>query len=199
MFTNIFSDLNLPQPHISLNVGSGSHSYQVANVMLAYEKLCINNTPDLLIVVGDVNATMACAIVAKKMHIAVAHLEAGLRSFDKRMPEEINRIITDSISDYYWTPSIDANENLLNEGVDIKKIHLVGNIMIDSFEMMRDKINQESIIDELGVNNKYGVVTFHRPSNVDDKQLLTNLVKELIRVSKHILLVFPMHPRTKKQ
>jgi UDP-N-acetylglucosamine 2-epimerase (non-hydrolysing) len=199
MFKDIFTDLSLPKPDISLNVGSGSHSFQVANVMIEYEKYCEKNRPDLLIVVGDVNATMACTIVAKKLHIKVAHLEAGLRSFDKTMPEEINRMVTDSIVDLFWTPSIDANENLLKAGIDKKDISLVGNIMIDSLEMLREKINQEAIVEDLNISQDYGVVTFHRPSNVDIKEQLTQLVKQLVKVSKLITLVFPIHPRTKKQ
>jgi UDP-N-acetylglucosamine 2-epimerase (non-hydrolysing) len=199
MFADIFVDLSLPNPDVSLNVGSGSHSFQVANVMLKYEEYCVLNRPDLLIVVGDVNATMACSIVAKKLHIKVAHLEAGLRSFDKTMPEEINRMVTDSIVDLFWTPSVDANENLLKAGINKEDISLVGNIMIDSLEMMRDKINQETIVDDLKISQEYGVVTFHRPSNVDNKEDLIKLVNQLVKVSKLILLVFPVHPRTKKQ
>jgi UDP-N-acetylglucosamine 2-epimerase (non-hydrolysing) len=199
MFADIFADLSLPSPDVSLNVGSGSHSFQVANVMLKYEEYCELNRPDLLIVVGDVNATMACSIVAKKLHIKVAHLEAGLRSFDKTMPEEINRMVTDSIVDLFWTPSIDANENLLKAGINKEDISLVGNIMIDSLEMMRDKINQETIVEDLKISQDYGVITFHRPSNVDNKEDLIKLVNQLVKVSKLILLVFPVHPRTKKQ
>ena len=199
MFSDIFDDLNLPEPHFSLNIGSGTHSYQVAMVMIEYEKLCENDKPDLVIVVGDVNATMACSIVAKKLHIKVAHLEAGLRSFDKTMPEEINRMVTDSIVDYYWTPSLDANENLIKAGIDEKYIFFVGNIMIDSLEMMREKIDKETIIKDLNLPSKYVVATFHRPSNVDSIAKLQEIVNQLIMTAKLITVVFPIHPRTRKR
>lgn len=193
-----FRDLKLPSPHIHLGVGGGSHAENVGNTMIAYEKICEQNRPDLIIVVGDVNATMACSIVAKKMHIKVAHLEAGIRSFDMAMPEEINRKVTDSIVDFYWTPSIDANENLVREGISSDKIKFVGNIMIDSFELLKDDIIKSGYFEKLKLTKQnYAVATFHRPSNVDNKQDLAKLVEELTVISQKIQVVFPIHPRTK--
>lgn len=193
------TDLGLPEPDISLGIGSGTHAEQTAGVMVSYEKACYNDRPDWVIVVGDVNSTMACALVAKKLCIPVAHLEAGLRSGDRTMPEEINRIVTDAISDLLWTPSADADENLLSEGVNKSSIALVGNIMIDSYEMLREKIEAEKMAVSLDLSPKeYAVVTLHRPVNVDDKEKLSELVSMLVNISKKIPLVFPMHPRTKR-
>jgi len=200
MFSDIFEDLELPNPDLSLEVGGGSHAFQVGSVMIAYEKVLIEDKPDLVIVVGDVNATMACAITAKKLHIKVAHLEAGLRSFDMDMPEEINRMVTDSIVDYFWTPSIDGNENLVRSGTKSSSITLVGNIMLDSLEMMRSKIESENILDELNISKmEYVTVTFHRPSNVDDKVKLKKIVENLILLAVKKKVVFPVHPRTKQK
>jgi UDP-N-acetylglucosamine 2-epimerase (non-hydrolysing) len=200
MFSDIFDDLELPIPDITLEIGGGTHAFQVGSVMIAYEKVLLETKPDLVIVVGDVNATMACAITAKKLHIKVAHLEAGLRSFDMDMPEEINRLVTDSIVDYFWTPSIDANENLVRSGIKSSSIKLVGNIMIDSLEMMRDKINNENTLSSLGiVKDEYVLVTFHRPSNVDDKNILTKIIDILLDISNQKKIVFPIHPRTKQK
>lgn len=197
MSDQFFEDLKLPKPHIHLGVGGGSHAVNVGNTMIAYEKVCIEEKPDLIIVVGDVNATMACSITAKKLGIKVAHLEAGIRSFDMSMPEEINRKVTDSIVDYYWTPSIDGNENLIKEGIDSSKIKLVGNIMIDSFEMLKDEIKEMNTFVNLNLErNKYCVATFHRPSNVDEKEQLIALINNLKEISKKIKVVFPIHPRT---
>ena len=199
MFSDIFKDLKLPSPDVSLGIGGGTHAYQVGTLMIEYEKLCLKQRPDLVIVVGDVNATMACAVTAKKLHIEVAHLEAGLRSFDMKMPEEINRIVTDSISDYFWTPSVDGNENLVRSGIDPKKIEFVGNIMIDSLEMMRDAIEKEKITENLSLKKgDFVLVTFHRPSNVDDKDKLESIVRELVNLSEKIKIVFPIHPRTEQ-
>jgi len=199
MSGSFFDDLNMPEPDINLQVGSGTHAEQTANVMIAYEKFCIQNPPDFVIVVGDVNSTMAVAITAKKLWLRVAHLEAGLRSRDRRMPEEINRLVTDTLSDLLWPPSEDGVENLLNEGVDAENITLVGNIMMDSFELLRDKIETNNILYELGVEaGFYSVLTLHRPSNVDDVERLKILVNEFIKISKKIPLVFPVHPRTKR-
>jgi UDP-N-acetylglucosamine 2-epimerase (non-hydrolysing) len=193
-----FKDLELPQPDYSLGVGSGSHAEQTANTMIAFENLCLNeDKPDLVIVVGDVNATMACAIVAKKLHLPVAHLEAGLRSFDRAMPEEINRIVTDSISDYYWTPSEDADKNLLNEGVGNSQIYTVGNIMIDTYCLLEEKIKQRSCYKDFSLQpSKYVVLTLHRPSNVDDIDILQRLMDVIVKVG--LPIIFPAHPRTKK-
>ncbi len=199
MFSDIFKDLELPSPHVSLGIGGGTHAYQVGTLMIEYEKQILSDRPDLVIVVGDVNATMACAVTAKKLHIPVAHLEAGLRSFDMRMPEEINRMVTDSIADYFWTPSVDGNENLVRSGIDPSKIEFVGNMMIDSLEMMRDKIEKEDIDRKLGVKRgEFVTVTFHRPSNVDNRDRLERIVDILVDLSKKVKVVFPIHPRTRK-
>lgn len=194
-----FRDLNIPAPHIHLDVRSGTHAEQTGGVMIAYEKVLVETKPDLVIVVGDVNSTVACTLSAVKIGIKVAHLEAGLRSFDRTMPEEINRIVTDSIADYLWTPSPDADENLIREGIDSEKIVMVGNIMIDSLVMMTSAIRRETIQKDMGLSDKtYGMVTLHRPSNVDIPDVLYSLCRTLVRISERIDLVFPVHPRTAK-
>jgi UDP-N-acetylglucosamine 2-epimerase (non-hydrolysing) len=195
-----FNDLKMPKPDFHLEVGSGSHAEQTGKVMMAYEAVVLENRPDWIIVVGDVNPTIACALVAAKLWIPVAHLEAGLRSGDMRMPEEVNRVLTDRIVDLLWTPSIDGNENLKREGVDDNKVDLVGNIMIDSFEMMRTEIETDSTAENLGLKAKeFAVVTMHRPSNVDNKQTLSEIIGQLLAVSKECPLVFPVHPRTRQK
>jgi UDP-N-acetylglucosamine 2-epimerase (non-hydrolysing) len=194
-----FRDLRLPSPDLHLGVGSGSHAAQTAGVMVAYEKACDENRPDLIVVVGDVNSTIACALVGSKLWIPVAHLEAGLRSRDRRMPEEINRLVTDAVADILWTPSPDANENLAAEGVAPDKVTSVGNIMIDSYELMRDRIQASGERERLGLAEcEYGVVTLHRPSNVDEPGPLAALVAQLTSVAAKLPLVFPVHPRTRK-
>lgn len=194
-----FRDLNLPKPHLHLGVGSGSHAEQTGQVMIAYEKELIAKRPDLIIVVGDVNSTMAATIAGVKLGIKVAHLEAGLRSFDRTMPEEINRIVTDSLADILWTPSPDGDSNLFKEGVSEEKIIRVGNIMIDSLEMLRKYIDKEDVYNRFGLEKgKYGLITLHRPSNVDNPSILGNLCDILIRISKNTPLLFSMHPRTRK-
>jgi len=194
-----FQDLGLPEPHIHLGIGSGSHAEQTGQVMIAYEKILLKVRPDLVIVVGDVNSTAACTLTAVKLGVPVAHLEAGLRSFDRRMPEEINRLVTDALADILWTPSQDGDDNLFREGVPKSKVHRVGNIMIDSLEMVREKIQSENTIKELRLENKrFGVVTLHRPSNVDVPNKLKELCETLVAISKRIPLVFPVHPRTRK-
>jgi len=194
-----FLDLTLPKPDVHLGVGSGSHAEQTGKVMIAYEKVCQESRPDWIIVVGDVNSTLACALVGVKLLIPVAHLEAGLRSGDRTMPEEINRIVTDSVADLLWTPSEDGDEQLLAAGVPNEKIERVGNIMIDSFELMRPKIEAAEMAATLGLaRGTYGVVTLHRPSNVDGREQLTIIVEQLASVARDGLpLVFPVHPRTK--
>jgi UDP-N-acetylglucosamine 2-epimerase (non-hydrolysing) len=195
-----FRDLRLPKPHFHLEVGSGSHAEQTGGVMIAYEKIALANRPDWLIVVGDVNSTAACAMVGTKLGIPVVHLEAGLRSRDRRMPEEINRLVTDAIADVLWTPSADADENLLAEGVPASRIDLVGNIMIDSYEMLREPIEAATTTKSLGLDPRgFGVVTLHRPSNVDSRESLQPLVETLIELSKDLPLVFAVHPRTRKR
>lgn len=198
MSDTFFKDLKLSKPAFSLEIGSGTHAEQTAGVMVAYERVCLSHRPDWVIVVGDVNSTMACAITAKKLCLPVAHLEAGLRSGDMSMPEEINRILTDSVSDLLWTPSADADENLRNEGISADKVVRVGNIMIDSFEMLRSQIENDCIAEDLGLlKRKYGVITFHRPANVDSPNRLADLIEILTDISQVLPLVFPMHPRTR--
>lgn len=190
-------DLGLPAPHHSLGVGSGSHAEQTAAVMVAYEKLCMASPPDCVVVVGDVNSTVACTLAAKKLNLPVAHLEAGLRSFDRTMPEEINRIVTDSVSDLLWTPSDDGDEQLLREGVAPHRICQVGNIMIDSLEMARPRIEAAGTVGELGLTpGEFGVATLHRPANVDTPDSLNSLVQALLGVAGTWPVVFPVHPRT---
>ncbi|MEK6637225.1 MAG: UDP-N-acetylglucosamine 2-epimerase (non-hydrolyzing) [Pseudomonadota bacterium] len=196
----IFADLRLPVPDHHLGVGSGSHAEQTGNVMIAYEKIAQAERPDWLIVVGDVNSTAAAAMVAAKLHIPCVHLEAGLRSGDRRMPEEINRLVTDAIADVLWTPSPDGDANLTGEGCDPARITRVGNIMLDSFEMVRPAIEEANIARELGLDaGGYGVVTLHRPSNVDEDGPLSELVDALIAVQARLSLVWPVHPRSAKR
>jgi UDP-N-acetylglucosamine 2-epimerase (non-hydrolysing) len=195
-----FAEFGLPEPHISLGVGSGSHAEQTARVMVAYEKVLQAEPPDLVVVVGDVNSTMAATLVATKLGIKVAHLEAGLRSFDRRMPEEINRLVTDVLADFLWAPSRDAVENLLGEGIAPQRIELVGNIMIDCLEMCRDRIERHDTCRAYGQTKRgYGAVTLHRPSNVDSTPVLRDLCGILERVSAWLPLVFPVHPRTRQR
>jgi UDP-N-acetylglucosamine 2-epimerase (non-hydrolysing) len=194
-----FRELGIPTPEINLGVGSGSHAVQTANVMTRFEPVCLEEQPGWVVVVGDVNSTMACTLVASKLGIKVAHVEAGLRSFDRTMPEEINRIVTDALSDLLLTPSEDANENLLREGVPAKKIRLVGNIMIDALVANLPNARTSSILQTLGVEpNRFAYVTLHRPANVDDKAALAGIISHLKTLSRQMPVVFPIHPRTKK-
>ncbi|RJR32269.1 MAG: UDP-N-acetylglucosamine 2-epimerase (non-hydrolyzing) [Desulfobacteraceae bacterium] len=194
-----FQDLRLPEPHFHLGVGSGTHAEQTGRVMVEYEKLLAKSRPDLVVVVGDVNSTAAATLTAVKAGVKVAHLEAGLRSFDRTMPEEINRIVTDALADLLWTPSKDADANLLREGVSEEKIRFVGNIMIDSLEMMRETIDRTDAWRKYGLERgHYGLVTLHRPSNVDSREELERLCRELKRIGSEIPLLFPVHPRTRK-
>jgi UDP-N-acetylglucosamine 2-epimerase (non-hydrolysing) len=193
----IFADLKLPEPDHHLGIGSGSHAEQTGGVMIAYEKVAIADRPDWLVVVGDVNSTAACAMVGAKLRFPVVHLEAGLRSRDRDMPEEINRLVTDILSDVLWTPSADADENLAAEGIPKDRISRVGNIMLDSFELVRPAIEAANVPAELGLERGgYGVVTLHRPSNVDEPAQLARLVEALVAVQRKLPLVFPLHPRT---
>ena len=195
-----FRDLRLPTPHFNLDVGSGSHAEQTAGVMVGYERVAVRERPDWIVVVGDVNSTAACAMVGTKLWIPVIHLEAGLRSGDRRMPEEINRLVTDAICDVLWTPSSDADENLYREGIGSERIDRVGNIMIDSFEMMRSAIQADGTRNAFGLDpGEYAVVTLHRPSNVDVSAKLEELVVQLVDVSQRLRLVFAVHPRTRKK
>jgi len=193
-----FRDLDLPPPDHFLGVGSGTHAEQTAAVLVAYERLCRTARPDLVVVVGDVNSTLAAALVAAKLTIPCAHLEAGLRSRDRTMPEEINRLATDAIADLLWTPSADADANLLAEGAPPSRIACVGNLMIDSYEMMRARIAADPGPARYGLaRNQYAVVTLHRPANVDRPDPLTMLTAALRAAAKRLDLIFPVHPRTR--
>ena len=200
MSDSFFADLGMPEPDFHLGVGSGTHAEQTGRTMIEYEKVCMAEQPDWVVVVGDVNATAAVALVCTKLHVPIVHLEAGLRSRDRTMPEEINRLVTDAVADLLWTPSADGDENLLAEGVPAERIECVGNIMIDSFEMMRDRIEQAGTRARFGLEDRhFGVVTLHRPANVDDPATLALLVDQLCAVGRDMELVFPVHPRTRKR
>jgi len=195
----ILQDLGVPAPDFHLGIGSGSHAEQTGGVMIAYEKICLKHRPDWIVVVGDVNSTAACAMVGAKLWIPVVHLEAGLRSRDRQMPEEINRLVTDAIANVLWTPSKDGDENLIAEGVLPENIDCIGNIMIDSFEMLRDRIEEAETAAELGLESgSYALVTLHRPSNVDTAETLDPIVSALLKASASLPIVFVAHPRTIK-
>ncbi len=194
-----FNDLEIPEPDIHLNVGSASHAIQTAKIMIEFEKILLKEKPSIVIVVGDVNSTLACALVAKKLFIKVAHVEAGLRSFDERMPEEINRLLTDRISDFLFTTEKSAEINLRREGIDPTKFFFVGNVMIDTLIMNLDKANKSNYYEKFNLEKgSYALITIHRPSNVDLKEDLRKVVKILNFVQKKIKLIFPIHPRTKQ-
>lgn len=194
-----FDDLGIPAPDINLAVGSGSHAEQTANVMMKFEPICEQEKPDWVVVVGDVNSTMACTLVASKLGIKVAHIEAGLRSFDRTMPEEINRVVTDALADILLTPSSDADKNLEREGVPSTKIRLVGNIMIDTLVANLQQAQCSPLPDRLGLEPRgFAYVTLHRPSNVDNQVSLTRIMEELRILARRLPVVFPMHPRTRK-
>lgn len=194
-----FHDLGLPEPDIYLGVGSGTHAEQTGKVMIEFEKVLLQEKPDLVIVVGDVNSTLAAALAAVKLHIPVAHVESGLRSYDRAMPEEINRLLTDQISDYLFTPSPDADDNLKKEGVPQEKIFCVGDVMIDSLLYHKPKAEQSQILSQLNLTKQgYALLTLHRPSNVDDKQSLSQIMAALKEIACRIQIIFPAHPRTQK-
>ena len=194
-----FDELDLPRPDIDLAVGSGSHAAQTAQVMLKFEPVVLERRPDWVVVPGDVNSTLACALVCGKLGIRIAHVEAGLRSFDRTMPEEINRVLTDQVADLLFTPSGDGNENLLREGVAEAKIHLVGNIMIDTLVRLLPKAGQRwpEVSARFGLP-RYVLATLHRPSNVDDIATLREILAALESVGAGIPVLFPVHPRTRK-
>lgn len=208
-----FDDLALPKPDIYLGVGSGSHAVQTAKIMIEFEKVLEQEKPDLIIVVGDVNSTLACSLVAAKLLVPVAHVEAGLRSFDRTMPEEINRIVTDALSQYLFTTSEDANLNLKREGIPEEKIFFVGNVMIDSLLQHLEKARTTDILKKLGLLKQagstpasteeypieYAVLTLHRPSNVDQSETFLRIIQALTEISKNLPIIFPIHPRTQKQ
>ncbi len=192
-----FSELGIPTPDVHLGVGSGSQAQQTARIMVEFEKAVAKIAPHVVVVLGDVNSTIAAALVAAKLGIAVAHVEAGLRSRDRRMPEEINRVVTDALSDILYTPSRLADGNLLSEGVAPEKISLVGNIMIDSLIGFLEQAGERGIVQELELTpGGYGLVTLHRPSNVDNREVLGGIVEALLEISRRLPLVFPVHPRT---
>lgn len=199
MSKHFFEDLGMPEPDINLGVGSGLHGEQTAKVMIDFEKVVLREAPELVIVVGDVNSTLACALVASKLNIKLAHVEAGLRSYDRGMPEEINRVLTDQISDYLFTTSNDAVQNLLKEGISEKKIFFVGNVMIDSLLRLRERAEISMILKRLNLDSdQYAVLTLHRPSNVDIKEVFDEILAALEEIQKEIKIVFPIHPRSKK-
>ena len=194
-----FDDLGMPKPDIDLGIGSGSHAEQTGRVMMEFEKVCLQERPGLVIVVGDVNSTMACTITAKKLGIRVAHVEAGLRSRDMSMPEEINRLCTDVLCDYLFTTDHLADENLRDEGVGDDKIVFVGNVMIDSLLHHRSMAETLTTAREMGLEaGHYATLTLHRPSNVDDKEILGGIIEALNNIAQRLPIVFPMHPRTRK-
>jgi UDP-N-acetylglucosamine 2-epimerase (non-hydrolysing) len=194
-----FTDLGIPEPDINLEVGSGSHAAQTAEIIRRFEPVVVQHRPDWVVVVGDVNSTIACALVACKLGIKVAHVEAGLRSFDRTMPEEINRLLTDSISDLLLVSEPSGVENLKREGVADEKVHFVGNVMIDTLMRHRDRAGQSSILETMKLQRgRYAVVTLHRPSNVDDPGTLGSIFDGFAKIAKDMPIVFPMHPRTRK-
>jgi len=195
-----FEDLKLPEPDSFLGVGSGTHAEQTARVMVAFEKVVEAEWPDLVLVVGDVNSTLAGALVAAKLCIPVVHVEAGLRSFDRAMPEEINRILTDHVSEYLFTTSEDASQNLLREGIAAAKIHFVGNVMIDTLWKYKQTARAKRTAEALGLAPRgYAVLTLHRPSNVDDRATFASLLDALEEISQRIPIVFPAHPRSRRR
>lgn len=199
MSGDFFEQLNIPEPHANLEAGSGSQAEQTAAIMTRFEKELMENPTDLVLVVGDVTSTMACAITAQKLHTKVAHVEAGIRSGDWTMPEEINRLVTDSITNYFFTTSELANENLRKSGIEEERIFFVGNVMIDTLLKNRPHFFKPAAWNELGLKEKkYIVMTLHRPANVDEGEKLKELMEEIVSQSRDLPLVFPVHPRTAK-
>jgi UDP-N-acetylglucosamine 2-epimerase (non-hydrolysing) len=195
-----FKELGIPEPDDNLEVGPGSHATQTAQIMLGFEPVCLREKPDWVVVVGDVNSTMACTLVASKLGIPVAHIEAGLRSFDRAMPEELNRLVTDALADVLLTPSLDSDENLLREGVTHSRIRRVGNVMIDSLVAQLDQADATNTLTRLNLEpRRFVYVTLHRPSNVDDRESLEVIGNELTSLSKQWPIVFPVHPRTRQR
>ena len=200
MSDSFFEDLQIPRPDINLEIGSGSHSEQTARIIIAFEQVLLKHRADWVVVVGDVNSTMAAAIVAAKMTVRIAHVEAGLRSRDRTMPEEINRLVTDSLADLLLTPARDAGENLLREGVAGKKIRFVGNVMIDTLFRNLDRARGSRILERLKLEpRQFCAMTLHRPSNVDDKETLSGILDALETVCERLPVVFPVHPRTRER
>ena len=199
MSNTFFTQLNIPEPHVNLNCGGGTQAEQTAAILVAFEKELMENPTDLVLVVGDVTSTMACSIVAKKLNTKVAHVEAGIRSGDMSMPEEINRIVTDSLTDYFFTTTPWAGENLLKSGVAADKIFLVGNVMIDTLLANQHKFEAPKFWEDYQLKKKeYFVVTLHRPANVDNSNKLKEMIHEITSNVRGLPIVFPMHPRTAK-
>jgi UDP-N-acetylglucosamine 2-epimerase (non-hydrolysing) len=199
MSDSFFEELNIPQPHANLESGGGTQAEQTANIMVRFEKELMAHPTDLVLVVGDVTSTLACSIVAKKMQTQVAHVEAGIRSGDLSMPEEINRMVTDSITDHFFTTSAIANENLVKAGVTEDRIHFVGNTMIDTLLTMQPTFAKPAVWDTLDLKpNQYLVITLHRPANVDGEQKLKSLINEIVKGAHQLPIIFPVHPRTAK-
>lgn len=201
-----FQELGIPQPDIFMGVGGGSHARQTAKIMIAFEDYCLQNKPDAVLVVGDVNSTLACSIVAKKLHIPVAHVEAGLRSGDRQMPEEINRLVTDSISDWFFVTEPSGMQHLKHEGKADHTIFHVGHVMVDNLLYQAEKLSQLDTSDfsttpfkqaQLAAGKRYGVITLHRPSNVDDAETFTRISNALKEIALNMPLIFPVHPRTR--
>ncbi len=201
MSDRFFTELEIRPPDFNLGVGSGSHAVQTAEVMTRLEPLLEATRPDVVLVVGDVNSTVAAALTAVKLGIPVAHVEAGLRSFDRSMPEEINRLVTDALADLLFVTEESGQENLLREGIPAKKIHFVGNVMIDALEMFRPRWERSSVFDRLGLagDEPYAVLTLHRPSNVDDPVILMHFLDAVQEVARHLPIIFPVHPRVKQK
>jgi len=193
-----FRQLGIPEPDINLGVGSASHAAQTAGIMTAFEPVVLDYRPDAVVVVGDVNSTIACGLVAVKLGVKLAHVEAGLRSRDRTMPEEINRLLTDAISDFLFVTEKSGRENLLAEGVDASKIFFVGNVMIDTLLRNKAKADESGILEELGLRGDYAALTLHRPSNVDDPVVLGRLLDALDAIQTDMPIIFPIHPRTRK-
>ena len=204
MSGRFFRQLKLPAPHVCLGIGSGTQAVQTGRIMIEFERVCLRQNPDLVVVVGDVNSTLACALTAAKLGIPVAHVEAGLRSHDRSMPEELNRIVTDHLSEFLFTTCRDADNNLVGEGIPREKIHFVGNVMIDALKKYRGPAGRSKILNKLalaenGTIAKFAVLTLHRPSNVDDPEVLSQIVSALVELSSHLPIIFPIHPRALKQ
>jgi len=200
MSDSFFQQLGIPSPDVNLECGGGTQAEQTANIMVKFERELLDNPADLVVVVGDVTSTMACTIVAKKLNTKVAHVEAGIRSGDMTMPEEINRIVTDSLSDYFFTTSRLASDNLVKQGINSERIFFVGNTMIDTLIKQRSRFSKPEIWDHIGLEEKsYIVLTLHRPANVDGEYKLKELLEEIEKQSRDLNIVFPVHPRTAKK